>query len=209
MFQTDIHVPYYIRGPNISENSKTDKLIGNVDIMPTVLDLAGIDIPNSVDGKSMKNIILNNTENEINKWRESYLVEFMANGNAYYNICGMWYATNNSNDFIGHTVRPDSTQNTGNDSNLLWIVFGDNKNYGDTFRLLRILNDTINWVYAEYIDYHFNQTSFKNPYLYVLYDLANDLYQLYNIYYNQTKHIQNELHQMIMDYGSCSGNDCP
>ena len=133
----------------------------------------------------------------------------MANGNAYYNICGMWYATNNSNDFIGHTVRPDATQNTGNDSNLLWIVFGDNKNYGDTFRLLRILNDTINWVYAEYIDYHFNQTSFKSPYLYVLYDLANDLYQLYNIYYNQTKYIQNELHQMMMDYGSCSGTNCP
>lgn len=211
MFETDIHIPFYIRGPNITEKSITNKLIGNVDIMPTVLDLAGIDIPESVDGKSIKNVILNNTDNndDVNKWRESYLVEFMANGNAYYNICGMWFPSNDSSNFIGQTIKPDATQNTGDDNNLLWILYGDNKNYGDTFRLLRILNDTINWVYAEYIDYHFNQTSFKNPYLYVLYDLTNDLYQLYNIYNNITKDIQNELHQMLMDYGSCSGSDCP
>merc|ERR1712228_335149 len=200
MFETDIHIPFYIRGPNITQNSATKELIGNVDIMPTVLDLANIDVPESVDGRSMKRIILNNTDadDEQFKWRESYLVEFMANGNAYYNICGMWFPSNDSNDFLGQTIRPNATQNTGDDSNLLWILYGDEKNYGDTFRLLRILNDTMNWVYAEYIDYHFNDTSFENPYLYVLYDLTTDLYQLYNIYNNVSKHVQNALHQMLM-----------
>merc|ERR1719242_542525 len=56
-FDTDIRIPYYIRGPGIESKSKMDIVVGNVDVMPTVLDLAGVNIPNSVDGKSFKSQI--------------------------------------------------------------------------------------------------------------------------------------------------------
>eukprot|EP01084_Bolivina_argentea_P159750 278235_1 len=60
IFDTDIRVPYFIVGPGIKPNSTITNIASNVDIYPTVLDLAGIDIPNNVDGKSLKMVLFGN-----------------------------------------------------------------------------------------------------------------------------------------------------
>jgi arylsulfatase A-like enzyme len=39
--------------PRVAEGQTDDRLVGFADVMPTLLDLAGIDIPDTVDGQSM------------------------------------------------------------------------------------------------------------------------------------------------------------
>ena len=51
-FQTDVHVPFYIRGPGITPGSTYDDVAGNIDIAPTIADIAGATTP-EVDGLSL------------------------------------------------------------------------------------------------------------------------------------------------------------
>ena len=212
IWETDIHVPFYMRGPGITAGSTTDKLIGNVDIYPTILDLAGVSIPESVDGKSAKEVIMSagkgkEIEDAVS-WREIYMSEFIAYINIYFDVCTTWYPAPNGN-FKGVLVHPSASQWTNESSEVLALSIGDGFNPGDTWRLIRILNETVDWTYSEFIDYHWNETSFEQPYLSVLYDNEKDKYQLKNVFNEQSKKVQNELHQMLMTYGKCKGSQCP
>jgi choline-sulfatase len=60
MYDASIRVPMIITGPAIPENQIKDDLVYLQDVMPTSLELAQIDIPESVDFKSLVPII-NNT----------------------------------------------------------------------------------------------------------------------------------------------------
>ncbi len=51
------HVPVIFCGPQILKNIKTNSLSSLIDIMPTILDVLNIPIPQSVNGKSLKNVI--------------------------------------------------------------------------------------------------------------------------------------------------------
>jgi N-acetylglucosamine-6-sulfatase len=51
-FQTDVKVPFFIRGPGITPGSTYDDLTGNIDIAPTIADIAGAPTP-EVDGLSL------------------------------------------------------------------------------------------------------------------------------------------------------------
>ena len=206
IFETDIHVPYYIRGPGIKQNITISNIVSNIDIYPTILDLAEIEIPDNVDGKSMKGL-LNGDMDAASEWREMLLIEIMDVNNQYFNATSTWFST--PNDFHGKLIKPNAGQNTLDPNQELTVYYGDGVNYGNNWRLLRIINETYDWTYAEYYDYHFNQTSFENPYLYVLYDNNKDRYQLNNIYNSITKEIQNELHSNLMTYGQCKASQCP
>merc|ERR1719183_2695747 len=52
-------LPYetYIRGPGIKAGTELKEMIANIDIAPTLLDLAGIPVPNIMDGLSMKKLL--------------------------------------------------------------------------------------------------------------------------------------------------------
>ena len=56
---------------------------------------------------------------------------------------------------------------------------------------------------------HPQVSSKENPYLRVLYDVNKDPYQVDNIYGETNSDIQQELHEMLMTYGKCSGKTCP
>jgi arylsulfatase len=65
-------IPFLIRAPKrfgIKTNAVIDAPVGLEDIMPTVLDMAGADIPDSVDGKSLLPLLRGETDAE---WR-SYI----------------------------------------------------------------------------------------------------------------------------------------
>lgn len=51
-FQNDVLVPFYMRGPGIKPGSVFDDLAGNIDIAPTIAEIAGAPTP-SVDGISL------------------------------------------------------------------------------------------------------------------------------------------------------------
>jgi len=58
-FEEATRAPLLIAGPGI-KSGKTNSLTEFVDVFPTICDLAGIAIPNNLDGKSLKPLMLNN-----------------------------------------------------------------------------------------------------------------------------------------------------
>jgi N-acetylglucosamine-6-sulfatase len=52
-YEPSTHLPFLIRGPGIKPNSKSNEIVGNTDIAPTVLQLAGAKADKSIDGQSM------------------------------------------------------------------------------------------------------------------------------------------------------------
>ena len=65
-------VPFAIRYPPLVSTPyiDTEHVVGNIDIAPTVLDLANIPIPNSMDGLSLVSLLSGE-----NNWREGILLE--------------------------------------------------------------------------------------------------------------------------------------
>jgi arylsulfatase A-like enzyme len=52
-YEPSTHLPFLIRGPGIRPNTQSNEIVGNTDIAPTVLELAGAEADKSIDGRSM------------------------------------------------------------------------------------------------------------------------------------------------------------
>jgi arylsulfatase A-like enzyme len=70
-YEESIHVPLFISGPDIKPG-RSDELVLNIDIFPTILDIIEQDIPKKVHGKSLLPLLegQNNLE-----WRDKFLYE--------------------------------------------------------------------------------------------------------------------------------------
>lgn len=80
-FESDIRVPFYVRGPNIPKNIRMKEMIGNIDIAPTFLDIAGVSAPRDMDGSSVIRLFRKSRDGrrskkkEQVKWRDTILIE--------------------------------------------------------------------------------------------------------------------------------------
>lgn len=52
-----VHVPLSIAGPGISGNIQTSELVSHIDLTPTILDFAGITIPTTIQGMSLRRLL--------------------------------------------------------------------------------------------------------------------------------------------------------
>lgn len=52
-YEPATHLPFLIRGPGIPQGSSTGELAANIDIAPTILELAGAEADKSIDGRSL------------------------------------------------------------------------------------------------------------------------------------------------------------
>ena len=69
-------MPFFVRGPGISHGRIVQSMVGNVDLAPTFLDIAGVPIPAHMDGSSMLRFL--KKEAKIRSrvpWRDTYLIE--------------------------------------------------------------------------------------------------------------------------------------
>lgn len=82
-YQGSVHTPFVIKGPGIHPARQIDQPIGWQDIMPTLLDIAGLPIPDSVDGQSFLPLL--NNEKTASPWREYMHGEAVHDGVRYYN----------------------------------------------------------------------------------------------------------------------------
>ncbi|MFH6772925.1 sulfatase family protein [Gaetbulibacter aestuarii] len=74
-YEPSMRIPMIIRYPKmIKPHTSTDKLGLNIDIAPTILDLAGIEKPDYMQGESM--VPLFDTTKEDNDWRKSFMFEY-------------------------------------------------------------------------------------------------------------------------------------
>ncbi|KAF2368478.1 Sulfatase N-terminal [Trinorchestia longiramus] len=58
-YEFDIRVPFVIRGPDIEKGVTLPYATSNVDLAPTILQLASIEVPSYMDGVSLKSVLLN------------------------------------------------------------------------------------------------------------------------------------------------------
>ncbi len=77
-YEEDINVPFVIFGPTIPSNTVVDGyLVGNVDLAPTIAELAGV-IPDQVmDGRSLVPLLSEAPPSPAElDWRNAYLIEY-------------------------------------------------------------------------------------------------------------------------------------
>lgn len=76
-FEFDIKVPFLARGPGIRSGSQISKIALNVDLAPTFLDIAGLEVPPHMDGRSLLPVLKSTSfgQSDTFAWRDSFLVE--------------------------------------------------------------------------------------------------------------------------------------
>jgi len=79
-YEEDIHIPFVIRGPGIAADTTLNGyLTGNVDIAPTIAELAGVIPPAYVDGRSLVEFFDGRPPSP-EEWRSAYLLELYGRG---------------------------------------------------------------------------------------------------------------------------------
>lgn len=73
-YEEDIRVPLLVRGPGIQPGSTIDQMIANIDIAPTITDLAGGESADFVDGRSFAPFLLASDQQPVD-WRKALLIE--------------------------------------------------------------------------------------------------------------------------------------
>ncbi len=72
-FETDIRVPLIVTGPGIQPGTTIDQLAENIDLAPTLEEIAGTTPPESVDGHSLLGLLHGTADTAT--WRRRLLVE--------------------------------------------------------------------------------------------------------------------------------------
>jgi N-acetylglucosamine-6-sulfatase len=79
-YEESVHMPLLIRGPGVAAGSSTARLALNTDYLPTFTDLAGIQTPGYVDGRSLRPLLKG--DQTPTSWRDAILLEGVKKGAA-------------------------------------------------------------------------------------------------------------------------------
>ncbi|XP_060516571.1 extracellular sulfatase SULF-1 homolog isoform X2 [Cylas formicarius] len=73
-FEFDVRVPFLVRGPGVVPGAVVNEIVLNIDLAPTFLDMAGVDAPAHMDGKSVLPLFVNPKRKKL-KWPDTFLIE--------------------------------------------------------------------------------------------------------------------------------------
>lgn len=74
-YEESIRIPLLASCPQlVLANSKTDAVVSNIDVAPSILELAGVPVPDWIDGRSFVNLLQD--PNDIDGGRKSLLYEY-------------------------------------------------------------------------------------------------------------------------------------
>jgi len=84
LYEFDVRVPLIVRGPGVKEKMRSDDLVLNIDIAPTIIDLAGGGVQKDMDGVSVKKSLVGNggeVTDAADPVRDSFTIEHNGEGN--------------------------------------------------------------------------------------------------------------------------------
>lgn len=188
VYDNNLRIPMVVRGPGITEGSTFNHIASNVDTMPTVLGLAGVETPASMDGESLAHLLVTDTASAPqptrsllerqsargpvgpSTWRTMQLIEY--NG-------------------LGNVVRYQHLEDTNN----------------NTFRALRVIDDKQNLKLVEFTDW--DNWFFEKPAdEYELFDLNDDPWELKNIWNSASTELKQSLQKELKRLFECKGASC-
>lgn len=129
-YEGSARIPLLFRAPKnfgFKTNTVIDAPVGLEDIMPTVLEMAGVDIPHYVDGKSLMPLLRGESANQV-EWRNYIHVEHspifqaLTDGKEKY----IWFVENGHEQLFDLTNDPKECKN-----------LADNSEYSDILILWR------------------------------------------------------------------------
>ena len=83
MFEESLQMPLMIRWPGVVDvDSESEALIQNIDYAPTFLEIAGVDIPESIQGDSMMELLRNDGAPD-STWRDAIYYAYYENAGAH------------------------------------------------------------------------------------------------------------------------------
>ncbi len=77
-YEEDIHLPLYVRGPDVPMGETRDQIVGNLDLAPTFAELAGADTPNFIDGRSLVPLLRRHIPIPA-QWRQVFFLQHRLN----------------------------------------------------------------------------------------------------------------------------------
>lgn len=75
-YESGLRVPFIARWPGVSKPHVSNRLVGSVDIYPTILDAAGIETPEGRHGRSLRPVL----QPDAADWRKTLVAEFHYHG---------------------------------------------------------------------------------------------------------------------------------
>lgn len=183
-YETDIRVPFLVRGPNIQPKSITNAPIALIDLFPTFLEWAGGTLTGYEDGESFNRHIVEQ-ENEITSdrtYHRSILIEYWGEGNIEtYNPACPWKL---SDDLAECTLDAD-------------CYCQDARN--NTYSCIRHFAFNTDKIYCEFRD----SEDFVEAY-----DLSTDIYQMQNIGYSMLPSERALYSLSLRNLTECMGKTC-
>ena len=76
-YEESIRVPLFVRGPGVPRGKTLPHLAGNVDLAPTLAELARAETPDNLDGRSLVGLLARKAP-AAGRWRQELLVEYWA-----------------------------------------------------------------------------------------------------------------------------------
>lgn len=80
-YDTDIRVPLVIRGPKLKQKFLSELPVQTVDLVPTILEMTGVDIPEYIDGKSFLMDLIKEQSGQWVNIEKNILIEYHGEGN--------------------------------------------------------------------------------------------------------------------------------
>lgn len=76
-YEAGLRVPFLVRWPGVAQPHVSDRLVGSIDIYPTLLDAAGVQRPGGLHGRSLRPVLPKDSQAE---WRSTLAAEFHFHG---------------------------------------------------------------------------------------------------------------------------------
>lgn len=194
IYETDIHIPFIVRGPGVPANETSPFLVNPIDIGPTILELAGVTQPGqrTTDGRSIVPLLA--TTAAAPAWpRDRALIEY--------------FGWTSQQPIDPCTTGPDGVPGVpcpppaGSASGII-------DSPSNTFTALRIINASMDFMYAEYrppgAPLVPSSTNFTE-----VYNLTADPYQLQNLAGTLDPALLKQLSTELWAVATCQGDACP